>query len=552
MIQSVRKFFGIYLILCAVGMLCHGGTAAAIAAYSPNINLSTSSAAELDAFIMRIACKSDIMVPRTYLCKPMHVGEVLLFFKTADSLNRTGVLRLSEDEAYACNRFITTLAGSSSFISLQDTLRNSQTHVDLKLLGDITPFYSKQDNIHLTGIINPQLNGSFSQWSYFCEVEVWSEYRSDTLFHTSTYEPFDGNPYNLYGRKDSSSIRSSDMFRGGISYAGEWFSLESAVDYLRQGPARFYPLTFSGMTNPVTYFRTKIDLSHFDYTHSFGLLRMQKDKSKYFYMHRLDLSLLRNQLLCGFTEVVINGTRADRAQSDSLPNHFTSQERDWEWLYLLPFVPFKFAEHYGGDRDNIVMSVDVTALYPRSFCWYLEFFLDDMSAPWTLFSNDFGNKWACTIGGTYITSLSNHDCSVGIEYSRVEPWVYTHFRGASHSYTHYGRSLGSPLGPNSDAFVFAARYGVRPNCTVGVSLINERTNRQQRGGDITHVFQQNENGSKKSDSKTKEFLGKDYDNCATINLTCRFIPRDFFFIDARLFGILKESVGLSINGGFIF
>jgi len=53
-------------------------------------------------------------------------------------------------------------------------------------------------------------------------------------------------------------------------------------------------------------------------------------------------------------------------------------ERGWEWAYLIPSVPFKFVEHYAGDRDNAALSFDFTLWYPEKFRWYGEFFLDDI------------------------------------------------------------------------------------------------------------------------------------------------------------------------------
>ena len=48
---------------------------------------------------------------------------------------------------------------------------------------------------------------------------------------------------------------------------------------------------------------------------------------------------------------------------------------------------------------------DVNLLWPADFRWYAEFFLDDMLAPWKIFSSDFGNKWALTVGGQYFGTL---------------------------------------------------------------------------------------------------------------------------------------------------
>jgi hypothetical protein len=62
----------------------------------------------------------------------------------------------------------------------------------------------------------------------------------------------------------------------------------------------------------------------------------------------------------------------------------------------------------------------------------------------------WGNKWAASIGFTANDFCVSSVClSFNTEFTRVEPWTYTHHKGGGYTYSNYGSSLGSDLGPNS-------------------------------------------------------------------------------------------------------
>jgi hypothetical protein len=260
-----------------------------------------------------------------------------------------------------------------------------------------------------------------------------------------------------------------------------------------------------------------------DYTHVFGLLRSQKDKPKYIYLHRLGIPVPRWRLTIGVNEATVTGSTTDQVLSDTV--YYEPQSRDWEWVYMIPFVPFSFAEHYIGDRDNSCVSFDLNLLQPRGFRWYAELFLDDITAPWTLFSDDWGNKWALTAGCEYHGVLLGRDITAALEYSRVEPWVYTHFYGGSHRYTHFGECLGAPGGPNADVLWVGMDAAVTPRNTVGLAVVNRRKN-TNRGGNVSDVFQDTTDGYAPTfaDSESKTFLGTGTERATQIDLMWRLMP----------------------------
>ena len=68
-----------------------------------------------------------------------------------------------------------------------------------------------------------------------------------------------------------------------------------------------------------------------------------------------------------------------------------------------------------------------------------------------MFDNSWwGNKWAASVG------IARDSIHLGpalfswlTEYTRIEPWVYTHHKGGGYTYAHYNQPLGNNLGPNS-------------------------------------------------------------------------------------------------------
>jgi hypothetical protein len=124
-----------------------------------------------------------------------------------------------------------------------------------------------------------------------------------------------------------------------------------------------------------------------------------------------------------------------------------------EWLYAMPFVPYFFAQHYIGDRDN--GSMGMSGVFRGIPKWeaYFEYLMDDGKSPLSMFDDSWwGNKWALTAGLNYHRNYGPVKSEWRLEWTRIEPWVYTHHLGASHQYTHYGQILGSDLGPNSQEF----------------------------------------------------------------------------------------------------
>jgi hypothetical protein len=522
--------------------------------YAPNLPPDK----ELDRLLVRLSVRYGTDLPPQYYLQPLNYAAVNSFFARLDSSGTAGSLSGTErlliartERRYGAAQGLCTWSNADDDITLK---------ANLNLLGDVRPGFDDSATMRLSGILNPSLAGNLGKLSFYSGINVWTEYRSDTLFPFCTYQPYDGVAYNLYGRDtDSSNVRSSDLPHGGVSYDAGRIRLEAAIDYLRCGPAQFFPLTLSGAAPPVTFIRAGCDLDVLYYSHCIGVLKGQKDKRKYLFMHRLEGDVWKRRVHVGINEAVVYGNSTDEphAAVDSVLPVYRQSDRTIDGEYFIPFLPFKFIEHYSGDRDNAAVSLDVTISWPSRWRWYGEFFLDDMLSPWKLFTNDWGNKWAVTVGGNYFGTLWNRDLTVQAEISRVEPWVYTHFSGGSHRYSHFNTGLGSPLGPNSLAGVIVALLQLHPLHEVGVGINQTAYNRSVRGGKITDVFQHVDplDPLRYHDQTTKEFLGDGTEWLLQPSLYWNFNSFGRFAFKAALMADVLDNRGavkFVISGGLYF
>jgi hypothetical protein len=513
---------------------------------------------------MRRLCASyGIEPPAQMSFQPLAAGTLKRLLDAADSLAKAG--SLTSQEIFQVRQLRALLVEPRRVVGWIGKEQDKSIYANLSLLGSLDPRVRDSASLRSRWQISPSMSGNIGNLSFYSAIDVWTDWYTDSLFAHSDYQPYKGIPFNLYGRADSAHARSSDLPRGGIRWENDRVALETAIDYLRLGPAVFYPLLLSGSAPPLVYGRGRWEIGPFEYMQMAGQLKSQKDKAKFLYLHRLNVSLWKKRFTLGINETVVNGsTTNEQGRSDSInalrPDYY-GKSRSWEWAYLIPFVPYKFSEHYLGDRDNAFISLDGELRYPQRHRMYFEFLIDDMTAPWTFLSEDWGNKWALTAGHQYFGAFRGRDITTTVEYSRVEPWVYTHFSGGSHRYTHFDRCLGMPLGPNSDALVLAVEGQISPRNAVGLRLANTRKG-SGRGSGLTDVFQDSlvvyddvVYPSLRPDSPRKVFLGPNPATSTRLGVTWRLSPFGIFKIDALVeYDFASGNRGLygHFYGGLVF
>ncbi len=151
---------------------------------------------------------------------------------------------------------------------------------------------------------------------------------------------------------------------------------------------------------------------------------------RYLALHRLVLNPWR-RLGLAFTEMVVYGQRGP------------------ELAYLNPVNPIKPAEHALWDRDNSLFALEAVVRPLAGVEAYGTVLVDDLDTS-LLGKNSFNNKWAVQAG----LGAALGPALGWAEYTRIEPFVYTHrflLDGSFYNaYQHNGFGLGHPLGPNAD------------------------------------------------------------------------------------------------------
>jgi hypothetical protein len=257
------------------------------------------------------------------------------------------------------------------------------------------------------------------------------------------YRPSMGYPQNI-SRDSSYAIRDfSDSY---LTFSAGSFRFQFGRDRIAWGPGRT-GLLISGLTPSLDLFRFTVPVGDALFSYVHGELKGDVNH-KWFAGHRLELGIGRF-LDLGISESVIYADRGIEA------------------VYLNPVIPYLVAEHTLGDRDNNTLGLDFEWRAVRNIELYGEAFIDDLFSPLELFGNYFGNKLAFTGGLSCLNPAGLRDSGLRIEYTRIEPFVYTHL-DSFNVYEHYNRGIGHDLQPNSD--MLSCRWEWDTSIRLGLNL----------------------------------------------------------------------------------
>ena len=161
------------------------------------------------------------------------------------------------------------------------------------------------------------------------------------------------------------------------------------------------------------------------------------DRDKYLAAHRLEAAVAP-WLDVGFQEVLVYG------------------DRGLQLTYLNPIMFYWAAQSYQGDKDNLMMGVDLDLHPGNGLRLYLAYVVDDLKKL-RVFSDDFTNKFSFQTGFLWADPIGLNDLDLRAEYIRIEPWIYTH-KFPINTFRHFDSPLGHSMEPNSDRWqVGAAR-----------------------------------------------------------------------------------------------
>lgn len=334
--------------------------------------------------------------------------------------------------------------------------KGSDAFLSVNLVGgyEVREFRSMADT-------TKAIDGGLILRGYKDSVEFWLDARIFNEDH-SAERPTSWDREFLDVQSDSIngelSYTSYARYRGHLALHMGWARLDFARDAVHWGPGYFHNLTFNKQGVPFAQVNLETKVGPLTVKSLYGDLLLNSNPSdrnnrreRNLYAHRYEVQATANLTLAMNEQTLVDSIN--------------------EPILFLPIVPLFMHKGYMAEHNNNgAMSLDFCYRMPGWFRVYSEFLLDDLESPISLVKNDNAEaKWAYMGGIQIIRNLGPIEFGLVSEYSRIEPWVYTHFAGSAGQLQNQGYPLGNPLGPNSQAIQFLSygRYKERFTGTLG-------------------------------------------------------------------------------------
>ena len=258
-----------------------------------------------------------------------------------------------------------------------------------------------------------------------------------------------------------------DMAEGHLRYDGGIVSAEVGMERVLWGNGYDQKMVMSENVRPFPFIRADFQYKSIKYTfmHAWllGKPRPWNDYTlpdsgavmkgpyiadKYIAAHRLEFSFPR-LFDVGFQEMIVYSNRSV------------------DFAYMVPFMLLESAQRARGDRDNGLWSFDIQTHFIRGLELSGTILFDDLHLA-DFFSDKYYNKNAYQLGFFLTDPLLFHNTNLTVEWTRVNPFVYSHDYSIEDIYTSYGEPLGTRIAPNSESWFI--RGDVLPSRTLTLSL----------------------------------------------------------------------------------
>ncbi|MBL8006299.1 MAG: hypothetical protein JNJ56_02115 [Ignavibacteria bacterium] len=258
--------------------------------------------------------------------------------------------------------------------------------------------------------------------------------------------------------EDIENITNYEFVTGYLKYytepdEGMGLSVQLGREQLKYGVGYSERLALSGDSPDMNFLKFKFDygILHFSsiFASTVGEYSDNRDLryTKYFTANRLKLSF-ENLFEAGIGETVISS-------------------RGIELGYVNPLIFYKFLEMSLQDRDNGTLFFDLQTHFLKDFELQGTFFLDENILSNLSDMSKATNKSAYQVGFFYYEPLGLRDFSLQFEYTKIRPFVYSHY-DQENTYTSFGTILGHSMGPNADQIFTKLNYNL--NDRVSMSL----------------------------------------------------------------------------------
>jgi hypothetical protein len=268
-----------------------------------------------------------------------------------------------------------------------------------------------------------------------------------------------------------------DMSEGYMRYEGGVVSAEVATERLLWGVGYDEHMVVSDNVRPFPFIRMDAQYKSVKYTFIHGWLlgttgqvvfSLPSDTSSYFVeptiadkyiaAHRLEFSF-PGLFDIGGQEMVIYSNRSV------------------DLGYLTPLIVLESAQRARGERDNTLWAFDIQTHFLRGLELTGTILFDDLHLS-DFFKNKYYNKNAYQLGFFLTDPMFIPNVDLVVQWTRVEPYTFSHDRSRDNSYSSLGMILGPYIGPNAEAwFIRTMAFPLRNlRVSLGVTLVREGDN----------------------------------------------------------------------------
>lgn len=328
--------------------------------------------------------------------------------------------------------------------------------------------------------------------------------------------------------------RNFDFTEGYVCYDGGSFSFQLGRERITIGSGYNEKMLVSSV-NAMDFIKMEFEIGAVNYTflHNWILTKPTKLEynefevdgrivdSKYLALHRLGISLCKNNIEIGLSEMIVYSNRPP------------------EIAYMTPLIFYKSVEHSLQDRDNALLAFDGSARITGGLKLYGTLVVDELDFS-KIGTNWWGNLFSYQIGGFVTEPFGIENLDVNAEYIKIVPYTYSH-KFIENNYTNFNSFIGPNMHPNSDKLYFNFKYAVsyRLAFDLGISYERHGSNLKDGNGNVIKNVGGDINfGHRYEDSEEVTFLDGEVEKKTALSALVNYeIFNNIFFSAAFIHNI---------------
>ncbi len=370
-------------------------------------------------------------------------------------------------------------------------------------------------------------------YGYLCD-----NYESTIMGTPKHITKHNGAVYKLgSNKKDYSDTR------GGISYSWKTGSISLIKDKFIWGNNYNGANIFSAQNPSIAHFKFHLKpINWLDINYMHGWLASEIiDKNRSYELYEDTRVVYKNKFIAASIFTVTPWKKIHV----SLGNSIIYSDGNVNPVFFIPFVFYKSADHtYNGSHNasgyNTQMFFDFNCRKINKTHLYTSVFIDELSIK-NAFNKDKQSNFISLKIGTKVSNIINN-FSVTCEYTRNNPFVYTHFI-PSLKFTSNNYNMGSYLHDNSDEIFFAIGYKPIKGLNIELSYTGIR-----KGANVEEELEKNNKITAlwKDERKGTPFMEEvRYSrNSFKLKATYQIINDAYFFIEAEKYNLSGDDINI--------